>query len=206
MTTAFQQVINNAESISIFKRKRVAQTQARDGTVRSMSLGGQTWEFSVRLPDGPRWTDYRGIIEQIEALDRVTVGTIQINNPGHSWLSQYQGDLSNPNVTTVSASGSNTLVIDSVSNALSPGQFRFRSGDIIQLGTTGSVYTVVNDVIHNGTLITVNRPIREALGTYTLRVGPQVTWKVICTSFPNWTLFARDQVSWSGEFVFAEAL
>lgn len=206
MTTAFQEVIDNAESISIFKRKRVAQTQARDGTVRTTSLGGQTWEFAVRLPDGPRYTEYRGIIEQIEALDRVTVSTIQINHPGHTWISEYQGNLPNPNTVTVSYTDGNTLTITGGTTALNTGQFRFRSGDIIQLGTAGSVYTVVNDVAHNGTTITVHRPVREAAGTYTLQVGPAVTWSVICTTFPNWTLFARDQVSWSGEFVFAEAL
>lgn len=206
MTTAFQQVINNAESISIFKRKRVAQTQARDGTVRTTSLGGQTWEFAVRLPDGPRWTEYRGIIEQIEALDRVTVGTIQINAAGHDWLSGYQGNLNNPNATVVTFAEGNTLTITSQSNTVAPNEFKFRAGDFIQLGTTGSVYSVVNDVLGNQNTITVHRPVREAAGSFTLRVGPAVTWSVICTQFPNWTLFARDQVGWSGEFVFAEAI
>jgi hypothetical protein len=206
MTTAFQQVINNAEAISIFKRKRVAQTQARDGTVRTLSLGGQTWEFAVRLPDGPAWTDYRGIIERIEALDRVTVGDIQINAAGHDWLSRYQGDLSTITNIAVSFTSGNTVTITSGATGLTTGQFRFRAGDFIQLGTTGSVYSVAEDVAHNANTITLHRPVREAAGTYTLRVGPAVVWKVICTSFPNWTLFARDQVSWSGEFVFAEAL
>lgn len=206
MTTAFQQVIDNAESISIFKRKRVAQTQARDGTVRSLNLGGQTWEFRVRLPDGPTYSEYRSIIESLEALDRVTVGDIKINNPGHTWISQYLGNLSNPNVTQVTYTAGNTLTITSTSNSLSSGQFRFRSGDIVQLGTTGSVYSVASDVVHDGATITLNRPVREAAGSYQLRVGPQVTWKVICTQFPNWKLFARDQVSWDNDFVFAEAL
>lgn len=31
------------------------------------------------------------------------------------------------------------------------------------------------------------------------------TWSVICVEFPQWTIFARDQVSWSGPFVFYEA-
>lgn len=30
------------------------------------------------------------------------------------------------------------------------------------------------------------------------------TWTVICVQFPEWTIFARDQVSWSGPFVFYE--
>lgn len=205
MTIAFQNVIDNSSSISIFKRKRVAQTVARDGTVKSTSLGGQLWQFEVNLPTGPRWTDYRGIIEQIEALDRVTVGNIKINKQEHSWLSGYQGNLINPNLVTVSYSSGNTLTITGGASGLSPGQFRFKSGDFIQLGPSGRVYSVVSDVPYNGSTITVHRPVRESSGNYTLTVGQNVSWNVICTQFPQWTIFERDQVSWDGPFVFVEA-
>lgn len=30
------------------------------------------------------------------------------------------------------------------------------------------------------------------------------SYTVICTTFPEWTIFARNQVSWSGPFVFQE--
>jgi hypothetical protein len=30
------------------------------------------------------------------------------------------------------------------------------------------------------------------------------SYTVICVTFPQWTIFARDQVSWSGAFVFVE--
>lgn len=35
---------------------------------------------------------------------------------------------------------------------------------------------------------------------------PTDTWEVICVEFPEWTIFARDQVSWSGPFVFYEVV
>lgn len=206
MTTAFQTVIDNATSISINRRKKVAQTTSRDGTVKSTSLGGQIWEFEVQLPNGPRWTEYRPLIERIEALDRVTVGQIQINDSGHSWLSGYQGDLASTSGITVSFSSGNTVSITSGATGLTAGQFRFRSGDFIQLGSSGSVYSVVNDVAHDVNTITLNRPVREAAGSYTLIVGPAVTWDVICVQFPKWTIFARDQIQWDGPFVFAEAI
>lgn len=206
MTTAFQTVINNAEQISINRRRKVAQTTSRDGTVKSTSLGGQIWEFEVQLPNGPAWTTYRPLIERMEALDRVTVGTIQINSSGQSWLSGYQGNLTNVTNINVSFSSGNLVTITSGATGLSPGQFRFRAGDFIQLGTTGSVYSVAEDVAHNANNITLNRPVREAPGTYTLRVGQAVTWNVICVNFPKWTIFARDQIQWDGPFVFAEAI
>ena len=204
MTTAFQTVFDNAEQISINRRRKVAQTTSRSGVVKSTSLGGQVWEFEVTLPNGPAWTEYRPLIEKMEALDRVTVGQVQINKAGHSWLSGYQGNLSNISAVTVSYSSGNTLTI--TGGATLGSGFRFRSGDFIQLGSSGAVYSVVDDVAFNSNTITVHRPVREAAGSYTLRIGQNVTWNVICVSFPKWTIFARDQVSWDGPFVFAEAI
>lgn len=206
MTTAFQTVINNAESISINRRRKVAQTISRDGTVKSTSLGGQIWEFEVQLPSGPAWTTYRPLIERMEALDRTTVGTIQINSAGHSWLSRYQGNLSSTSGITVSFSSGNLVTITAGATGLTAGQFRFRAGDFVQLGSSGSVYSVAEDVAHNAANIVLNRPVREAAGSYSLIVGPAVTWSVICVQFPKWTIFARDQIQWDGPFVFAEAI
>jgi hypothetical protein len=206
MTTAFQTVIDNAEAISFNKRKKVAQTTSRDGTVKSTSLGGQIWEFEVTLPNGPRWSEYRPLIEKMEALDRITVGTIQINKASHSWLTAYQGNLASLSGIGVTFTSGNTVTIASGATGLTAGQFRFRSGDLIQLGSSGKVYSVVDDVAHNGTTITLNRPVREAAGSYTLVVGQSVTWSIICVQFPKWTVFARDQVGWDGPFVFAEAV
>jgi len=204
MTTAFQTVIDNAEAISFNRRKKVSQTTSRDGTVKSTSLGGQIWEFEVSLPNGPKWSEYRPLIERMEALDRVTVGTIQINNANHSWLTGYQGNLTSLSGIGVTFTSGNTVTI--ASGASLGSGYRFRSGDLIQLGSGGSVYSVVSDVVYNGTTITLNRPVREAAGSYTLIVGQSVTWSVICVQFPKWTVFARDQVGWDGPFVFAEAI
>lgn len=206
MTTAFQTVIDNAESISINRRRKVAQTISRDGTVKSTSIGGQVWEFEVKLPDGPRWTEYRPLVERMEALDRVTAGTIQINDSGQAWLSGYQGDLASTSGITVSFTSGNTVSITAGATGLVSPQRRFVAGDFVQLGSSGSVYSVAADVAHNAATITLNRPVRESAGSYSLIVGPAVTWTVICVSFPKWTIFARDQISWDGPFVFAEAL
>lgn len=204
MTTAFQKVIDYAETLSINKKRKVAQSVSRDGTVKSTSLGGQVYEFVVRMPDGLSWTEFRPLIELMEALDRTTVGEIRINVTGQEYIAGYQGNLTNITAVQVSHTSGNTLTI--TGGATLGSGFRFRSGDFIQLGTTGSVYNVVNDVPFNSSTITVHRPVREAAGSYTLRVGANVVWEVICVQFPQWTIFQRDQVSWDGSFVFAEAL
>jgi hypothetical protein len=201
----FQTVFDNAETISINKLKKVAQTISRDGIVRSTSLGGQTWEFEVKLPDGPTWTQYRPLIEKMEALDRVTTSTVQINKASMSYINGFQGNYTNV-VGTITASytSGTTLTITAGPNIQSG--FKFKSGDLIQLGSSGKVYSVVDDVPFNSNTVTVHRPIREAAGTYTLVVGQNVSWNVICVNFPRWTMFARNQISWDGAFKFAEVI
>lgn len=203
---SFQWIIDNAESISINRKRVVANTTARDGTVRSVSRGGQVWRFDVKLPDGPAWTDYRQRISQAEALDRMTTANIQLNDAGHSWLVQYQGNSVNYTGFVASITqGSNTITL-TTSPTTSSG-FKFRAGDFIQLGSSGKVYTVAADVAFNSNTVVLHRPVLEASATgVALRVAENCVWTVICAQFPEWTLFARDQVSWSGPFVFVENL
>jgi hypothetical protein len=204
MTTAFQYIFDNAESISINRRSVVAQTQSRDGTVRTVSRGGQLWRFDVKLPDGISWQTLRPYIEAIDYADRYTTGTVSLSNPGYvSWLNAYQGN--SANYTGFAASwtqGASSITLTTSPTTTSG--FKFRSGDIIQLGT-GSVYSVRADVAFNSNTVNLNRPILDATGSGNLQVAENVTWSVICTEMPSWTIFARDQVSWSSSFVFYEA-
>lgn len=206
MTTAYQEVFDNATRISINKRRPVAQTVSRDGTVRTTSLGGGTWQFDVELPTGPRYSTYRPLIERMEALDLNTTATVQINGSGMEYIIGYQGDFTTPNSVGVSYTSGNTLTITSNPQTLTAGQKKFVAGDVIQLGASGSVYSVAEDVEYNSNTITVNRPVLDAAGSYTLQTGTSVSWQVICVNFPNWSIFGYDQISWGGSFIFAEAL
>lgn len=147
----------------------------------------------------------RGIIESIEAADRVTPQKIALSNPGHSWIIGYQGDLISTAGIDVSASTGNTVTITTGATGLNPGQYKFRKGDVIQLGN-GHCYSVVEDVAHDEDVITLHRPLRDDAGTYTIKVGQDVNWTVICVQLPNWTLNERYLVSWDGDFIFAEVV
>ena len=205
MTTAFQYVFDNAESISINKRRVIGSSLTRDQTLRTTSRGGQTWRFDVKLPDGIRWSDARQYIEKMEYLDRTTVGTVQMNNAGYnSWLTPYQGNAANSAAITASwTQGGSTITL---TGGQAASGYNFRAGDYIQLKNTGRVYSVVADVAYNSNTVTLHRPIIDASSSGTLVVGSLVTWSVLCYEFPDWTIFARDQVSWSGSFIFYENL
>jgi len=204
---SFQYVIDYAESIGINRLKVVGSTTSRDGTVRSVSRGGQVWRFDVKLPDGMRWSDeWRSKISQLEALDRTTTGTFQLNTTGMEWFSKYQGNSVNSTGFVATIVQGSTSITLTTSPTTSSG-FKFKAGDLIQLGSAGKVYTVAADVGSGSNTVTLHRPVLEASAALVaLRVGPNCVFSVVCTEFPQWNLFARDQVSWSGPFVFSEAL
>jgi len=123
---AFQWVINNAQNISINRKKMVAQTTARDGSVKAVSRGLMPKQITVTLPNGLPWDEYVTDIESAEALDRISDSVITIPFALFPWY--YQN----------------------------------------------------------------NQPSVDD------------SFTVLCTQFPEWTIFARNQVSWSGPFVFVE--
>lgn len=203
---SFQWIIDNAETISLDQKKVVGTTTTRSGVVRNVSRGGQVWRFDVKLPDGPRWTDYRNNIALAQALDRTTTATISLSTAGQSWLYQYQGNSVNITgfVATITQ-GSATITLTTSPTTASG--YKFRAGDYIQLGSTGKVYQVAADVAYNSNTVTLNRPVIDATASgVALRVAQNCVWTVICVEFPTWTLFSRDQVSWSGPFTFVENL
>lgn len=204
-TTAFQYVFDNAESLSFDRRAITAQTISRDNTVRTVSRGGQVWRFEARLPDGPRWQDVREYVEEIEYADRYTPGTVQLNSHGRNdWLTGYRGNSENYTGFEASWVQGGTSITLTASPA-TPSGYRFRAGDFVQLLTTGRVYTVQEDVPFNSATVPLHRPIIDATGSGSILVADDCVFTVICTELPQWTIFARDQVSWSGAFVFYEA-
>jgi hypothetical protein len=125
---SFQWIVDNAESLSINRKKMVAQTTARDGQVRAVSRGTQPDQITVKVPDGIPWSTLKSNIEAAEALDRISTATISVPYAKFPWF--Y--------------------------NNVAP----------------GSDYSKT----------------------------------VRCITFPEWTIMARDQVSWSGPFVFVEVV
>lgn len=206
MTTAFQTIIDYAESISINRKAVVSQTVSRDQTVRTISRGGQVWKFEVRMPNGIPWTDLRGAIEAIDSADRYTSGNISLNTTGTlDWFMPYQGDAATTSGFTGTVTQGNVTLTLTANPTVSSGN-KFEAGDLIQLGTGGKVYSVVSDVPYTSNTVTLNRPVIDSTGSKSLIVGPNVAFKVVCTQLPDWTIFSRNQVSWNGSFVFVEDL
>lgn len=199
---SFQWIIDHAETISMNRLPVVASTTARDGTTRSVSRGYAPWTFTVKVADGIPWTTIRPYISQAEFKGKTTADTINFAHSGYDWLIKYQGDFDPSQFYASWTSGQYQIEVIGGSGA---GLYKFRAGDVIQLSNTGRVYTVAADCPFDQNTVTLHRPVLEESGGGPIQAGANCNWTVQCTAFPNWSLMARDQVSWDGSFTFVEA-
>ena len=201
---SFQWIIDKAESLSLDRQQVVGQTITRNQTVRASSRGSAIWKFTVNLPNGLRWIDIRSDVSKAEALGRVSTGSISLSNSGQAYLAAYLGNSVNSTAYVATITKGSTAITLTTSPTTSSG-FKFRAGDLIQITSTGNVYTVAADVAFNSNAVTLNRPVDEASGSSkALRVGPNVSWTVICVQYPTFTIVEGGLVTWSGPFVFYE--
>ena len=193
---SFQWIIDNAEDIQINKRGIVAQTMARDQTVRSLSRGGVIWRFTVTPSSGLRYNDagVRSYIETIDNFDRLTPFYA---NFSHLNLFPVQATGTVPTGITVTQ-GSNTATVSGGSGT------RLKSGDVVQLTGQPRVYTVFGDV--TATNVVLNRPVLESSGSYSLTVGNSCSFRLICTQIPDYRITPGNIINWTGPFVFVESL
>lgn len=207
---AYQWIFDNAADININRRPIVSQTTSRDQRVRAVSRGGNIWRFTVNMPNGFVWKDNRANIEAVDYANLLTPETVNLSKAAYTSIVGYQGQASNPSTMTVTYLDPTHFQLGNLPT-MSSSNLLFKSGDLIQpVVTGGHVYSVVADV-PRGTgstaTVQVHRTILETgTGAYSLNVGSAVSWKVICTQCPTWTITPGGLVVWSGAFQFAESL
>jgi len=219
---SLQNVIDNAAQITFGSRKVVNSTITRSGRIRSSLLvGNQPFLLIAEYAPIATYADVRGVLESIDNLDAIGTEAVNIGgtNPGLSWITAYQGDLSSSQLgqitaTTTYSGRTITLSVSSVSGG-SPSDYVFKKGDFFQLDNGYKYpYKVVEDVqLGAGSTITVtlNRPIIEQDG-YTINtgkgimVGNDVTWQVQMLEKPTFTVLPSRYVQFDGSFVLMEVI
>lgn len=201
---AFQWIIDNATGISIDGRGVVAQSATRTNVVRTISRGGRVWKFTVSPSPGATYLEARPYLAKLDQMDRIT--TAEINLANFPRIVGYQG-AGTGGFSVVVPSGTGVTQVTVTAGTLASG-YVCRAGDYLQIGSSGSVYQIVEDPnTGNGVTVTLNRPVDEAAGTYTGFFGVDAKWTVLCVQRPSWVLVPggnNSLVNWSGDFVFYE--
>lgn len=212
---SFQWVIDNAENISIVKRPVISQTVSRDQRIRTVSRGGNVWKFAVKMPGRMVWSTHRGYIESIDTNAMLESQTINLAKSGYEWLTAYRGNATSTATMTwkytATQAASNTFKFELGNMPGSVGSLLFRAGDLIQPTGSKYVYSTVSATTKGSAqtqLIEVHRSILDTPSdtAVTIKVGPEVTWTVICTKMPTWTFVEKELIEFNGDFEFQEVL
>lgn len=214
---SIQTIINNATGISISKKPIVAQTFSRSQQIKTAQRGPRVWGFVVTMHNGLKYSTSRGVLEEISRVDRLIESEISLNGvAGTEYITQYLGGLTAPQRNQMQitgwAVGSTTLTLSNLPSVAS-NVVVFEAGDLIQPTDSRYPYTVVGQVTRgtNNTLTVVVHRGRVNEAGYdpvgkTLQYGVDVTWRVIATQIPDWTIESYDLVAWSGDFILVESI
>lgn len=218
---SLQNIINNSTLIVVERTKIASSTVSRSGRFNSaIQISSQPFMFTVSYQPMATYADVRGVLEEIDRLDVISSEQVEIgsSNPGLSWITAYQGDLSSAqlaNITATGTTGAQTIELDlsSVSGA-SAGDYVFKKNDYIQLDSGYKYpYTVTSDVLFGvggNVTVTLNRPFITQSG-YTVAnknilVGSDVTWTVKMIAKPTYRLMPSRYVEFTGDFTLIESI
>jgi len=217
---SMQTIFNNAMSINIDRRKLAGQTISRSGLVKISSVATNVpWVFVVAMHPATKWSTNRELFEEIDRLDRVFTETIDIGstNTNLSYITSYQGDFTPTQIGQMTVDSGNALnIVANVSAVTGEAgtDYIFRKGDFLQLDSGYKYpYTVTADVqrgINNTVNVPINRPfINQTAYTVSgkgIVVGSDVTWQVVMSKKPSYTIVPYDRAIFNSEFEFVEVI
>ena len=212
---SIQLVIDTCQGIEIDRRKIVGQSMSRSQRVKSAERASATpWRFKVTPAGYFKYTTARSMLESINTTDKVVESEIKLsNNDKTAYLTEYQGELTQENldaIQIVSFTGT-TMVLGNLS-VETPETVLFRPGDYIQPINSRYPYTVVNTVLRGSTStvqVTTHRSVitSETVDlTDNIKVGKNVTWRVLVAGLPTHQLISHNLVQFTGDFELIEKI
>lgn len=214
---SLQTIINKAESIQIDRRKVVGVQYTRSEVAKVTETATKNpWRMSVQVSAMFPYAENRSLMESIDNLDRTTSEVVTFsNNANLSWMFAYQGSMSSTQISAcraVSFTG-NTLVLGTLPStpAFPSGNYLFKAGDIIQIGSSPYPFTVTADVTR-GSGSTVNIPLHRpnilssSVSGVGITVGNGVSFKMFCPNMPTYTIVAGRYVQFNSDFQLYEDL
>lgn len=205
---SIQAIIDRASAMEI-DRRRVAGIQfTRNESPRiSETPTKNPWKFTLDMPSSLQYSQARGILEQLDVLDRTTAETVNFNSSGLAWMFAYQGLMTAGQIAAVDVLSfvGKTLILENLPN-ISSAAVLFQPGDFIQIGANPYPFTSTTQVLRgSGSTVTVttHRPniISTSVVGAGITVGSQVNFRVICQNMPTYKLKPGGAIVRNGQIV-----
>jgi len=211
---SLQTIIDTATSMEFDRRRIVATTISRSQRIKTAErLTAQPWSLKITPAGAFRFSDNRGILENLYLQERVEEYSVRLaNNPRLSYITAYRGELDSGQLaglrTTATSTASITIdTLPSIGGNITTATYIFRAGDFVQPANSRYPYTVTGDIVRgSGTTVTLplNRPIITSENTtitnQTLLVGTNTTLKLLVVDLPSYNLVPGGLVQFSGDF------
>lgn len=212
---SIQTIIDRAQSIEIDRKRIASQSVSRSQRVKiAERASAQPWRLTVTPPAYLVYDQARGIIESIMYTDRVREFEINLaHNPGQSYITAYQGDLNNTQLSalTITNFTTSTMTIGGLPS-IDANAVVFKSGDFIQPVNSRYPYTAVNTVLRGaGSTLEVltNRPVITSENTTTtgpVLIGNSVTFRMVVMTLPTHEITPYNLVQFKNPFQLVERI
>lgn len=122
------------------------------------------------------------------------------------WIVDSAESLSINRLKTTAVTTARDGNVRAVSRGVPPKRFEVKLPDGIPWTEISSNITAA-ETLDKVTTATISIPYAKFPWYYNnVNPGTDSSWTVRCVEFPQWTIFARNQVSWSGPFIFVEVV
>ena len=147
-----------------------------------------------------------------QTIQTVTRNYITLDGVSYSRVIMSSAPTASTSATTTTTTYNQPVLsskITTVTNITSV----FQKGDLIQPNGSRYPYLITNDV-QRGTGSTITATTHRELITSegitltnrSLKVGPQVTWRMVVTGLPNYQALPYDRMIWTGDFELMEKI
>jgi len=215
---SFQTIIDNATYINIDKRKTTAMSVSRSGHIKTAERQPSVYKFTVGSVPGLKYSENRGVLEDIDSADRITEANISLsNNTGMNYVTAYQGDISDAELNDIVMVGGDGKELYINTSAVTGSGTLFKKGDFVQPAGNSSIYRypyqVTSDVSFTAAAnvtLPVHRPVLSQTGQVItsggLRTGTECRFHVKAMSCPTYSIVPHDRIEFTGDFEFVEII
>ena len=215
---SFQTIIDNATYLTINKRKTTASSVSRSGHIKTAERNPSVYSFRVGSVPGLKYSENRGVLEDIDTADRTVEANITLsNNAGMNYITAYQGTVTDAELNDIVMVGGDGKELYINTTGVTGSGTLFKKGDFVQpIGDTGTYrypYQVTADVSFSAAAnvtIPVHRPVLAQTGTVItsggLRTGTECRFHVKALECPTYSIVPHDLIQFDGDFMFAEII
>jgi hypothetical protein len=207
---SLQTIIDTATSMEFDRRRIIATTISRSQRIKTAErLTAQPWSLKITPAGAFRFSDNRGVLENLYLKERVEEYSVRLaNNPRLGYITAYRGDLDSGQLAglRISAVSTASFTVNTLPTVDSS-TVMFRAGDFVQPANSRYPYTVTGDVTRGtGSTITLslNRPVITSenitLTSQALNIGTDTTLRLLVVDLPSYNLVPGGLVQFSGDF------